>query len=223
MVAIVRDAVIRFRAQEGRDLDSLNELVPKYLPELRKDHWGHDLILDTAERVIISCGSDGKYSPDPEHKFNRDNIVLPFSIPLCISDARFTEAPNGVLINGSVITIYFSGPPLLKQTDLQGQDFVFCRSFIDLADTVAHGNADAGDESNLGLLTALPPEDGAAPGELGGKFDFVKFKVTRRDGCPFAASLFVRFNDSACDKYRTRYRKCENSSYNVKVKRPGEY
>ncbi|MDD5092542.1 MAG: hypothetical protein PHQ23_16705 [Candidatus Wallbacteria bacterium] len=213
-------AVSRFEEHETREIRSLNELVPEYLAKIGKDEYGHDFILDAAAKKIVSPGRNGQYSPDPEDPVNNDNFSLSWNWPLSIISAEFSNSDGNPRINnGSIITIRFNGRPILKQADPAGKDFVFRHSFLEFTDLDFISAPDVCPTSYIGQLTALPPVRGALPGELDGKYDYVKFLVSRIIGSPLSQDLFVRFSDESCSDFRTRFRCSMNCNYNIKVRR----
>ncbi|MDD5092295.1 MAG: type II secretion system protein [Candidatus Wallbacteria bacterium] len=224
----IRDAIIRFRAQEGRRLESLEWLVPNYLTELRRDPWGNIYQIMENDGVIISYGPDSAGDlNNPSAQSNRDNLVLSYLPPLSISEGRQTVDlnGNGMIDNGDVITIYFSKPPRYPaQAGTDGADFYFMKDFtgvdanyvtdvdpVDEKPDASGGDrfyttAGADTQLDMGGLTGLSPgylDDGTSAEvcALGGQWDFTVFVIDRSTDPTksFSQPVFVRFNPNRVD------------------------
>ncbi|MDD2717480.1 MAG: hypothetical protein PHW04_16440 [Candidatus Wallbacteria bacterium] len=209
----MRDTIIQYQGKEGRRLENLNFLVPKYTSEIKNDPWGNPYTMLAQDGVLISTGPDEKMNlEDVADPVNRDNLIVSYLPPLAISDAQQTVDlnKNGLLDNDDVITIYFCKTPYTPvAASAGGADFTFWgRPEISQTGEIRFTvfNPDSRDKgrdvnglsnADIGKLTVLEPGPGAGPGTLNGKYDFVNLKVARDKNVPFEAELFVRFADSA--------------------------
>lgn len=242
----IRDSLIRYHQSEGRSCENLENLVPKYLPELQKDKWGNDYTIIPSDGVILSAGPDGKIDlNDYSSQANQDNTTVSFLPPLAILDFALTVDANGnkLIDTGDVITIYFSKKPATP-TAASSNDFEFSGhidnnsipmvKFHALSkDSAATGIDSQGNPANgddIGLLTVQPPVAGAVPGELDGRYDFVNLIVSRDPGSSFQADVYICFSPAAISlpwssaKYADKRRILPLASKNnVRCKRPGEY
>jgi prepilin-type N-terminal cleavage/methylation domain-containing protein len=201
----MRDGIIRYQTQEGRKIQKLEWLVPKYMQEIKRDPWGNPYTILPNDGVIVSVGPDGLPTTqaglvDPTNPQNRDNIVVSYLPPLCISDAQQTVDlnANSLIDNGDIITVYFTKPPEQPTTaNSSGNDFV-CVDKYDLttAAVIPHQTAGSTDNTDLGTFTTTSPDGTAGAGALGGAFSFVNLMVTRDPGqnSSFTSDLFIRFD-----------------------------
>jgi prepilin-type N-terminal cleavage/methylation domain-containing protein len=123
----IKDAIVRFNANEPRECQDLKWLVPKYLPKLQNDPWGTPFSLLPEDGVIISYGKDRKANAHnrmaPE---NRDNIEVYYKPKLAILEFRQTLDLDGNnrLNNGDRFTIIFTKPAVTTGA-VSPSDFIF--------------------------------------------------------------------------------------------------
>jgi len=248
----MRNAIIRYQANEGRKLKRLEWLVPRYMQEIKRDPWGNPYTVIPDNGIIVSAGPDGALEiEDSKNAINRDNIIVSYLPPLCISDAKLTvdANDNSLIDNGDIITIYFSIPPYYPKNgaNKDGDDFTFeDRYDYPGSNEIPHGDENADDNSNLGKLATTIP-DGNCPddpshrgifhyenGTYKKSYNFVNLRVIRKgdqNSC-FTANLFVRFNEQAIlapvSEHPSSYADNRGSvainhnNYNTRVKKPGE-
>ncbi|MDD2716832.1 MAG: hypothetical protein PHW04_13140 [Candidatus Wallbacteria bacterium] len=242
----IRDAVILYQKNEGHRCENLEQLVPKYLPELAKDPWGITYTIIPSDGVVISAGPDRKMKlDDPLDPSNRDNLIVSYLPPMAIIDARqsIDINGNGLIDNNDIISISFNKPPVTPAV-AAAADFEFVGFYDDnsceaqvMFGTTCENSTDSGldpsgkplNNAGIGRLELVEPAANTIPGELGGKYDQVHFRVKRDPGIPFKAELFVRFSQQAITprwnpgKYADKRKNLPpKARYNIIVRKPGE-
>ncbi|MDD2715818.1 MAG: prepilin-type N-terminal cleavage/methylation domain-containing protein [Candidatus Wallbacteria bacterium] len=245
----VRDAIVRFQAQESRKCETLDWLVPRYLTENKRDPWGNQYSILPTDGIIMSNGPDGKVSMDIMDPANRDNLIVSYLPPLAIYDAAQSGDVNGngQLDNGDVITIYFSKTPKYPmKAAVNGADFQFKGSYDNTSAatvTFTTGDSSTNDTGKdptgqpmagcIGSLTLQEPATGIDAGTLDGHYNFVSLLVGRNNGAgcrSFEADIYVRMNDASinppwtcCSYSDSRHNLAVQSKSNTRMRRPGEY
>ncbi|MDD2714551.1 MAG: prepilin-type N-terminal cleavage/methylation domain-containing protein [Candidatus Wallbacteria bacterium] len=245
----VRDAIVRFQAQESRKCENLDWLVPRYLTENKRDPWGNQYSIVPTDGIIMSNGPDGKVAGDVMDPVNRDNLIVSYLPPLAISDAAQSGDVNGngLLDNGDVITIYFSKTPKFPaQAKASGADFQFKSGYdnnLTSLITFTVGDSSSNDTGKgatgdpvagcIGSLTLQEPATGVTAGTLNGIYNFVSLLVGRNSGAgckSFEADIYVRMADASINPpwaatcySDSRHNLAVQSKSNTKMRRPGEY
>ncbi len=83
-------AIARFRAMEGTDITSLDQLAGKYIQnyESLRDPWNRPYSIDPGAGVVFSFGPDGK-------PFTKDDVIMDYVGPLMLVDAQLYRQVAG--------------------------------------------------------------------------------------------------------------------------------